>query len=367
MVNKVLFLTNVPAPYTVDFFSQLGLKCDLTVLFERKEAFDREKNWTKYENTNFQGIYLKGIPVSNDLAFCADALHYLRRKRYDAVIIGNYSSPTGMLAILYLKIKKIPFILHVDGGLIKQENRIKKWMKHFLISSASFYFSSGNKTTEYLSFYGACKNRIYKYPFTSVSSRDILVSLPDKSSMKKKLKIKETQMVISVGQMIPRKGFDVLLEAASLNSREIGYYLIGGAPYEELKWIVKEKNLTNVYFIPFMPFEKLKEYLKAADLFVLMTREDIWGLVVNEAVAMGLPVISTDQCVAALEIIEDGINGYIVKNEDAKEAARRIKELLKNPLLREQIGKNNLEAARRYSIENMAEEYFKGIGKFVKK
>ena len=59
---KVLFFTNIPSPYRVDFFNELGKYCELTVLYERRDADDRDKNWCNNEenNLNFKPIYLKG-------------------------------------------------------------------------------------------------------------------------------------------------------------------------------------------------------------------------------------------------------------------------------------------------------------------
>ena len=64
--------------------------------------------------------------------------------------------------------------------------------------------------------------------------------------------------------------------------------------------------------MPFMRKDQLKEYFLISDLFILPTKEDIWGLVMNEAMGYGLPVITTDKCIAGVELITDEINGYIV-------------------------------------------------------
>ena len=65
----------------------------------------------------------------------------------------------------------------------------------------------------------------------------------------------------------------------------------------------------------FMTKKELADWYQAADLFVMPTREDVWGLVVNEAMAYGLPVISSDMCGAASEMVKNGYNGYIFENE----------------------------------------------------
>ena len=85
---------------------------------------------------------------------------------------------------------------------------------------------------------------------------------------------------------------------------------------------------------------------------MLPTREDIWGLVVNEAMAFGLPVITTDRCVAGLELVENGVTGYIVPVEDADALAEKMNEALSGNC--EAMGAAALERVRPYTIENMA-------------
>jgi glycosyltransferase involved in cell wall biosynthesis len=85
---------------------------------------------------------------------------------------------------------------------------------------------------------------------------------------------------------------------------------------------------------------------------VLPTREDIWGLVINEALAYGLPTITTDRCVAGLELIRDGVNGYVVPVEDIDALSEKIKAVLASDL--EAMGKAALESVGPYTLENMA-------------
>jgi len=86
-------------------------------------------------------------------------------------------------------------------------------------------------------------------------------------------------------------------------------------------------------------------------VFVLPTREDIWGLVINEAMAYGLPVITTDRCVAGLELVEDGVNGFIVPVKDVKLLAEKMNELLAADTAA--MGAVSLDKVREYTIEGM--------------
>ena len=169
------------------------------------------------------------------------------------------------------------------------------------------------------------------------------------------------KIAITVGQFIHRKGFDVLLNAWSKCDKEYELYIIGAAPTKEYLDIKEKLHMENVHFEGFKTKEELKCYYKAADLFVFPTREDIWGLVVNEAMAHGLPVITTDKCVAGLELIKDGENGYIVPVENPDELAMRINELLSDDWLQEKMAKNNLQKIRRYTVEDMAIEHIRTL------
>ena len=86
--------------------------------------------------------------------------------------------------------------------------------------------------------------------------------------------------------------------------------------------------LENVHFIGFKTKSELSLYYQAADCVAFPTREDIWGLITNEALAFGVPVVATDRCVSALEMIKNGKNGYIVSVGDDSALAHKIQSAL---------------------------------------
>ena len=112
-------------------------------------------------------------------------------------------------------------------------------------------------------------------------------------------------------------------------------------------------GITNVHFIDFMPKKELADYYRAADIFVLPTREDIWGLVINEAMAYGLPVVTTEKCVAGVEMVCEGHNGYIVPVENTDALKKAIVKAFHIS------GEAVLNTAKKYSIENMAKSHMR--------
>lgn len=357
---KVLYLVNIPSPYRVSFFNELGKLCDLTVLFERKSSDEREASWHDYNFENFQGIFLEGIKFRKNQAISLGFMKYINDRSYDFIVIGGYATPTGALAINYSKIKKIPFLLNIDGGMIKeQENKLVKSIKKYYISSASAWLSTGKVGSNYLEYYGATKENIYVYPFTTLSKKDILakpLNPLEKENLRKDLNMREGKVVISVGQFIHRKGFDVLIKAWSSVQNDASIYFLGGEPTDEYLELIKEKDVHNVYFMGFKSKYDLQKYYRAADLFVLPTREDIWGLVINEAMANGLPVITTNKCVAGLELVNNHENGFIVPVEDERALSERINVILENEEILRKMSENSLSRAEKYTVENMASE-----------
>lgn len=358
---KILFLTNIPAPYRIDFFSELGKLCELTVVFERIDATNRDKDWLSSTPSNFKPIFLKGLRIGAESSLCPSIIKYLKKGAYDAIIVGGYGTPTGMIAIQHLRNKGIPFILNADGGFIKYENRLKYSIKSYLIKSASYWLSTGNTTTDYLVHYGASLNEIFCYPFTSLLKKDLsekILTISEKKSYKEKLSIKEDKMVISIGRFIPIKGFDILIRSAIKIQDNIGIYIIGGEPIPEYINLIKKLNITNIHFIDFISKLELFDYYSASDLFVLPTRGDVWGLVVNEAMAHGLPIITTNMCIAGIELISEGENGFIIPVDDSEQLARAIDRVLSNDSLVRTMSEKSLEKIKNFNIENMAKEIY---------
>ena len=364
-MKRVLFLTNYPSPYRVHFFDELGKYMDVTVLYSDRVEDIRHRNaaWFEEGEHGFQTVRLTPKLRVGRRYLCFDVLPWLK-KDYDEIVVCGYSSPTTILAMAYLRFCRIPFYMEVDGGLIRQDNKLKHFVKKSLVCLADRWLSTGVHTTKYLVHYGAKAEKVTHYPFSSLHERDILedpVSPAEKRKLRRELEIPEKQMILAIGQMIHRKGFDVLLKAARNLDPEIGIYFVGGEAKEEYLKLREELGLQNVHFLGFQKKDRLAQFYKAADLFVLPTREDIWGLVINEALAYGLPTITTDRCVAGLELIEDGVNGYVVPVEDVEALTEKIQTVLVSDL--EQMGKAALEKVRPYTLENMAKthaEIFEG-------
>ena len=356
--KKVLFLTNIPAPYRINFYNELSEFVDLTVIFEARRVKGISFNWND-NDIKFKAIFLNNGEIQ-EKKINWNILKYIEEKEYDFYFVTNYAYYTELAALIKIKFLKIPYVLELDGFLDRKENIIKKIAKGILIRGAKAYFSPSKLSDKVLKNYGISTSRIRRYSFSSLKEADIREALPsseEKKKLRKELGINEEKVILCVGQFIRRKGNDILIRAARMISKKIGIYFVGGNVTEEYKQLIEEYNLDNVYFIKFQNDETLRKYYDAADLFVLATREDVWGLVINEAMARGLPIITTDKCVAGLELV--GENGAIVPVEDERILAENINKIIYNDSLLNTMGKYSLMKIKKYTIEEMTRQHIK--------
>lgn len=355
---KILFLTNIPSPYRVDFFNELGKKVELTVLFERHDATDRDEKFYKENFEHFKGIFLNGKKCGSDGTISYSSIWRKEvRKDYNIIICGCYHTYTSMLQMYYMARKKIAYYMSIDGLFIRNESKFKKRIKTSLFKHAKGFFTTGDFSKESIEYYGG-KN-IHIYPFSSITSNRLFKYDNDRSvNLKKKIGIKEDKkLILSVGQFIERKGFDVLIKALSLVSHDYECLIVGGENKEKYLELANRYHLDSVHFLKFLPFDELLEYYKAADLFILPTREDTWGLVINEAIANSLPVITTTKCLAGLELVSEE-NGALYDPEDYTTLANLINKFLnmkQDELLK--YRQASFTKAQKYTTENMVNEH----------
>ena len=296
-----------------------------------------------------------------DTALCLGVRKYLN-KSWDHIICANATTPTGMLAIETMKWRKLDYWIEGDGAFAKSGKGVKERLKKRLLSGARGYFSTSRAHDEYYLTYGASADRIYRYPFTSVRESDVLwypTDRAEKDRLKDELGLSEEKILISVGRFSYQngygKGYDLLLKACEELPKNYGVYIIGDKPTDEFLAWKERSELSQVHFLDFKRKDELFRYYRAADLFVLLSRGEAWGLVINEAMANGLPVVTTDRCVAGLELVRNGENGYIVPVEDVPATVEAIRSVMAADTY--QMGERSLEIIRGYTIETMVKKH----------
>jgi len=128
-----------------------------------------------------------------------------------------------------------------------------------------------------------------------------------------------------------------------------------GASKEELTQRAKRIGPGAVYFPGFVQREDLAGLYAIAETLVLPTHSDTWGLVVNEAMACGLPIIVSSAAGCSADLVQNGWNGYVVPPRDSEKLSVAINALVRNPELKRRMSARSSERIRDYSPEGCAD------------
>ncbi|RGE57668.1 glycosyltransferase family 4 protein [Eisenbergiella massiliensis] len=360
-MERILIIGEFPAPYRSEVFADLARRWEARIYFECQWDEKRTAEWLTRVSVNCEILDNK----KSKKMFWNDIKNL---EKFNAIIIYNNCFYNSIILEVFCKIKKVPFFVNCDGcNDIEEHNLLKKILKHYLMRGAKGYFAGSQSAVKYFEYYGVEKKRIHLHHFTSLHEDEInkrnLTDI-EKTILKQKINMIGNFNVVTVGRHIECKGFDIVLKAAERIGVLIDFYIIGGEASEENRRYQEQHNLKNVHFIDFLNKNSLREYYNAADLFVLMTRGDTWGLVINEAMANGLPIITTDRCVAGVELVENGVNGYIIAVDDTDALVEKIKLLRDNIALRRKIADANIEKMKKNIIDNIAKNHIQVLEDF---
>lgn len=355
---NIFILFNHPAPYKIKLFNGISETHDVHVIFERMKNKDRNRLFYDENKTKFKIHPIKGINISDENHFSLGAVNHLKRHRYDLIIINGYSTLTEMLVLNYLKRKKIPYAFYINGGVAKKESRLKFLIKRHFLSGAEFYFSPAENADEYLLKYGVEKASIYHYPYSTIYQSQI-AKLPltkeEKEAFWKSKNIPGNKIFVTVTSFIKRKNNFSLIKTWVNMPKDYTLVLIGDGKEKQLyQKYMKEHHLNNVLLLPFMKSCDALDYVRHADGALYISRYDIYGHVINEALAMGTNVLASNRMVATRQLIVNRVNGLVYDYADCLKD--KIIELVKYDFFDEAI-----KTASENTIEKMVKRHLEII------
>lgn len=179
----------------------------------------------------------------------------------------------------------------------------------------------------------------------------------DRDKVRREVGLNQDQMMlISMGDLIRRKDYETAIRAiAAAHDQRLQYYICGKGPMEEkLRALCENLQVTDqVHFLGYR--QDIKELLQAADLFLFTSRQEGLARSLMEAMASGLPAVCT-QIRGNVDLIEDGVGGYLAPIGDSKAFAEKITILAADREKAQQMGRANREKIKRYSLETVEAE-----------
>ena len=317
--------------------------------------------------------YISNIkPNKNEMKY------YLKKKNFSAIIKEiPRSLHTGH--VKYIKTASVLKNLDTDvlittrdvhnflSGKYANESIIKIAWEHNHHNNNKYYINKLCKSCKNIDYF-VCVSKELEEFYKNIMGKKVIFIPNSLDKMPNKLSKLDTNNITAVGRLSKEKGLDDLLRIfKKLISKksDLKLNIIGDGPEKDnLLNLSRELKLGDkVIFHGFQNKEYINEILDETSLYLMTSHTESFGLVLIEAMSHGIPCISYTSAQGANEIIEDGIDGYLIENRDEDEYVNKVLELLNNDSLRKKMGKKAREKSKDYSSDVTLEKWNKLINK----
>lgn len=359
----VVYWNNMPAPYMVDRFNALADRNNIEFQAWFNDRTNSDRSWDVDEsNWHFRYRY---VPV---LRIAGRTLHWPAQvfgRRPDALIM-LYAKPVFIAGWVIARIRgtKTGFRVLTTFDTWVKRSRLKTAVKRFMFKRADAIETPGEDGRRFAIECGARPDRIY-YATHTVDivyyQERCVIGAVEREALRAEWGVTGTVFLYVGRLLIHDKGLDYLLEAFRRVQRQCPdvSLLFAGNGRDEMElrqWCVT-LGIRNTVFTGFQKKDALARLYALADAFVFPTIGDPYGIVVEEAMACSLPVISTSAAGEISSRIEEGVNGYIVPPQDSAALAARMLQLAQNPDLRARMGKVSLTKVLGHTPEQWAQDF----------
>ncbi len=368
MKRKLVILSEIIAPYRIPVFNALARheSIDLHVIF-LAETDPTLRQWHIYKDEiRFSHQVLPSwrrrlgkyhILLNRGLGSA------LQRASPDAILCGGYNYAASWQALFWAHRHHVPFSLWVESTVrdFRTGSRLVESLKVRFMHGCDKFIVPGKAAFEYVMGYGAPEESIFTAPNavdTTFFAERAESVWRDTATHRRMLRL-PSRYFLFVGRLTREKGVFDLLQAYATLAPElraaVGLVLVGeGNARAELEQRAGAIAPGTVLFPGFAQRTQLASYYALAETFLFPTHTDPWGLVVNEAMACSLPIISTDVAGCVADLVEDRWNGRVLGVGDIEQLAGAMTELATNSQMRSQMGQNSRERILHYSPEACA-------------
>ena len=369
MTRKTVIITEIIAPYRIPVFNALARRAevDLHAIFlaETDKALRQWRIYTDEIRFSYEVLSSWRWRAGPYRVLLNRGLRSaLQSANPQTILCGGYNYPASWESLWWARRHNVRFALWTESNQRdKRSGRVAvEWLKRYFVRSCNAFVVPGRSSFAYLQTFGVSDQVIFTAPnavdntfFTTQAEK----AKRNPAAYRERFRLPR-RFILFVGRLVPEKGvFDLLEAYAKLGSSlrsEVGLVFTGdGESREELAQQSKRISPGVVCFPGFAQREDLAGLYATAEALVLPTHSDPWGLVVNEAMACGLPIIVSSVAGCSADLVEDGWNGYIVPPRDSEKLSVAINSLLQQPELRERMTARSLERIRNYSPEACAE------------
>ncbi len=338
MMCEVAFFSVVPSPYQRDLFRALAAHPEVRLRVFYLEAASPDSPWPEKPLAPYEQI-LRGFWFALGTARTHVNWPLPALDGFDVIVMNTLMSLTAQW-LMRTRLRRKPWIFW--GERLSRGGALHRQL------AAPLHRASG------IASIGAFAEHDYRERFPEPRHFRIPYFCDLDAFLAAPRRVRDHGKVVFLfcGQMIARKGVDLLLAAFAELGDAARLLLVGReadlpALLAPLPAAVRER----CEYAGFRPPEELPRFFAKADIFVLPSRYDGWGVVVNQAIGAGLPVICSDMVGAGHDLVDDEVNGLKFRAGDAKSLTEKMKRFLVEPALIERWGAASREKARAFTPE----------------
>lgn len=353
-----------------DEFDITALYCsDFSLRGGIDPGFKQSVSWDVDLLSGYRAVFLgkrarRRSPKGFWSLICPELWGELRGEKYDAVVIHGNQYFAYVLAAIIAKLRGIPTLHRCETHLTLSHNSVRRKVRDRVLAIYYRMFNGflaiGAANREYYEKAGVAAERIFEVPYTidneRFSAAARISSSSERALIKRRYGLSDSlPTILFASKFMHRKHPDKVLKAASVLAREglkFQVLMVGtGDMQDELKKLVTTLKLENVVFSGFVNQSELPKVFAATDIFVLPSENEPWGLIVNEVMCAGRPVIVGRDVGCVADLVKDGVNGILVRAGEIEDLANALRMLILDKPLRDAMGRASTEIIRNWDFE----------------
>lgn len=379
---RIAFITSIPTPYQDPFLNVVAAHPDveLDVYYCAPKKADRpwELTWEFHYNViHLPSINLaKRFGAASSIYWNRGVIKRFRDGNYDAFVVCGYNHLTMLATFVYAQRANIPYFLSSEAYLKQRRKKWRVWIKdklvRWIVTHAAGNMPTGTLASEYLIHYGADPERLSLFPnapdveHLKRQSAELRIK---RGQLKAELGFGDEKIILFVSRLVRFKRLDILLNAFALafKGHPVKLVVLGdGVMREPWEQLSNELGMQEaVRFEGFVPPEDIPRWHAISDLFVQPSESETWSVAVVEALASGVPVITTDMVGCYKDMINDERVGRVVPANDAEQMAKSMVSIMEDLPTAEEVTEVWAPVYEKVRYPYMAQEFIGAIAAAV--
>jgi glycosyltransferase involved in cell wall biosynthesis len=372
---RVVLVSPEPTPYRAPLLDRVAARpeVELTVAYAARTVAGR--GWDVMPG--HRAIYLRGMGIPgarrllrHEYPVTPGIWRLLRDERPDVVVATGWSTFASQAAIAWARGRRVPYLLlvssHDADARPGWRRAVKDAVVPRLVRGAAGALVLGSRSRASLVARGAAPDRVRVFANTVDvvawgERADGLAGRRDELRAALGVSLDDV-VVLCVARLAPEKGLVTLVNAvAAADAGRLLLVVAGEGPQRAALTAEARRVGVRLVLLGDVGRERLAEVYAAADVFALLSTSEPWGVVVNEALATGLPVVLSESVGSAPDLLEDGSNGLLVPSADAAAAGAALARLAADPALRAAMGRRSRELVRAFDYASSVEAFVSAV------